>query len=525
AAAHPIAAETGRAILREGGSAVDAAIAAALVLNVVEPQASGIGGGGFLVHLDAAHRATDSYDGREMAPAGATSTMFLGSDGKAMPFFDAVRSGAAVGVPGFLRMAERAHADHGRLPWPRLFEAAIALAENGVAVGPRLARQIAADRSLKDSRAAALFFRDGAPLPEGALLKNPALADTLRQIGAKGAGVFYEGEIAADVALAVRAHARPGTLSTDDMARYRAEKTAPLCGPYRQWRLCGPPPPSSGPLAVLQVLGMLEARGHALPMPGSVHAAHLLAEVQRLAFADRDAYVADPVFGAVPVARLLDPAYLRARAQRVTLDRSLGTAMPGLSQDRAMAPDIFAAGTSHLSVVDDRGNAAALTVSIEQQFGSGILVRGVLLNNQLTDFAFTPARGPLSVANRAEPGKRPRSSMAPMIAVDASGSFVAAVGSAGGPQIIPYVAQTLIGILDWNLDPQAAIARPHLSNRNGATEVEAGTALAALAPELAARGHEVRAIVMPSGIQAIVRRDGALWGGADPRREGAALGD
>ena len=525
ASAHPLAAQAGLEILRAGGSAVDAAIATQLVLNVVEPQSSGIGGGGFLVHR-ARDGTVEAYDGRETAPASATGELFLGPDGKPLAFFDAVRGGLSVGTPGLLRLLESAHRDHGKLSWPSLFAPAIALAESGFAVTPRLAAQLAADTRLRASpEAAALFYPEGRAPRAGEHWRNPALADTFRILAARGADAFYAGEIAADIVAAVRGAARPGRLAASDLAAYSALKGQALCGPYRGWTLCGAPPPSSGPLAVLQLLAMVEARGHALPPANGAAAVHLITELQRMVFADRDAYVADPKFAEVPARRMLDPVYIRMRAQRVTLDRTLGPASPGLEANRAAVPEQAPGGTSHISVVDAAGTAVALSSSIEQQFGSGLLVRGFLLNNQLTDFAFVPERAGRKAANRVEPGKRPRSSMTPMIATDENGRFVLSIGSAGGPQIIAHVAKTILGIRDWGLDIQQAIDLPNFSNRNGATEIEANTALVPLVPELAARGHELRLTAQPGGLHAVAARAGVLWGGADPRREGVALGD
>lgn len=506
AAAHPLAAEAGREILRAGGSAVDAAIAAQLVLGLVEPQSSGLGGGGFLLHYQAESGAVTSFDGRETAPAAARPDRFLASGGTRLGFLDAVLDARSVGVPGLMPMLELVHARHGRLPWARLFDPALRLAENGFPVGSRLHELLAEDRFLgNDPAAALLYYPGGAPLPAGAILRNRAYADTLRAL-ARDPAALQKGAIADDIVRAVG-----GDLTTADLARYRAVERPPVCRPYRLWVVCAMGPPSSGGVAVLQILGLLEAHDLAAMAPLSPGFAHLFAEAGKLAYADRARWLGDPDVVAVPVAGLLAPDYLRARARLID---------PAGAMARASAGEPGTPNTTHLSVVDGAGNAVALTSSIEYLFGAHRMVRGFLLNNELTDFSFAP-EGP----NRVEAGKRPRSSMAPTIVLDRQGRLVATLGSPGGSWIIPYVAETLVGLLDWRLDPQSAIDLPHLGSRGGAVELEQGTAAAALKPALEALGHEVTIDDMTSGLHAIVIRDGVLWGGADGRREGAVLGD
>jgi gamma-glutamyltranspeptidase / glutathione hydrolase len=542
AAANPLATEAGLEVLRAGGSAVDAAIAIQMVLTLVEPQSSGVGGGAFLLHWDG--RRVVAYDGRETAPMAADEDLFLLPDGKAMPFYSAVVGGRSVGTPGAVRMLEVAHRQYGRLPWAKLFERAIRLAEDGFPLSPRLHVQLGSDQYLKaDPMAAAYFYTaDGTPKAAGTMLRNPALAATLRAIAQRGADALHRGEIAADIVKAVRMHPNPGRLAESDLKNYQVKLREPLCTDYRQWRVCGMPPPSSGGIAVGQMLGIFSVRNIAVVPPVEVNgrlrpqpdAVHLFSEAGRLAFADRARYVADGDFVSVNVQGLLDPAYLRQRAQLIT-DRSMGIAEPGnpAGPGSSAADDTspHKLSTSHISVVDGFGNALSMTTTIEDIFGARLMVRGFLLNNQLTDFSFVPTADGLSVANRVQPGKRPRSSMAPTLVFDrASGQLVATIGSPGGSQIIGYVAKTLVGILDWKLDVQQAISLPNFGSRNGPTEVEQGKVDPALVEALKTRGHEIREIVMDSGLQGIVRvrrPDGSFgWsGGADPRREGVALGD
>ena len=529
AAANPHASEAGLEILRAGGSAVDAAIAAQMMLTLVEPQSSGIGGGAFLLHYKSESREVQAYDGRETAPVTATSALFLTPDGNPMGFWDAVVGGRAVGTPGVLRMLELAHRQHGKLPWARLFEPAIRLAEQGFPVSPRLRGLIARDRFLGGQPSTRAYFFDaaGEPLAAGSVLKNPALAETFRKIAAQGTGVFYEGEIGADIVAAVRGVAdNPGLLSSDDLAAYPAKERAPLCAPYRAWIVCGMPPPTSGGVAVLQILGMLSHfQVRELP-PLSAEAAHLIAEASRLAFADRNQFLADTDFVEVPLGRLLSADYLAQRAGLISPSASLGRAAPGLpTESAAMPAQEEPPSTSHLVVVDAEGNAVSMTSSIENGFGARLMVRGFLLNNQLTDFSFRPERDGRPVANRVEPGKRPRSSMSPFLVLDREGRFVMAVGSPGGSRIIGYVAQALIAALDWNLDPQAATAQAHVINRNGPTDLEFGSQATGLVPALEKLGHKLRFPEMTSGLHAIRQSGSQLLGGADPRREGVALGD
>jgi gamma-glutamyltranspeptidase/glutathione hydrolase len=529
-AAHPLAAAAGREMLRIGGNAVDAAIATQMVLNLVEPQSSGIGGGGFLLYYEHASRHIQAYDGRETAPASATPDLFLDQSGRPLAFMDAVASGLSVGVPGVLRMLEMAHREHGRLPWPMLFEPAIRLAEAGFPLSPRLHALLIEEEQLgRNAEARELYFdAAGQVLPIGSMIRNPRLAETFRRIAQGGSDAFYSGPVAESIVTAVATHpARPGGLSLADLGAYRAVQREPVCGPYRIWIVCGMPPPSSGGVTVLQILTLLERFPLDQEPALTARFAHLFAEAGRLAFADRKRYLADSDFVQVPIAALIDRPYLARRSELISTEHSLGIASPGEIKlalaDPAAQPEPVS--TTHLSIVDPEGNAVSFTSSVESEFGSRIQVDGFLLNNQLTDFAFDPTVNGLAVANRVDPGKRPLSSMAPTFILDQAGNLVAVLGSPGGSRIIPYVAEAIIALLDWRLSPGAAAALPHIANRNGATELEAGTPAEKLAAALLALGHDVKVSDMTSGLHIIVIDNGVLIGGADPRREGVALGD
>jgi len=532
-ASHPLAAEAGRQMLRAGGTAVDAAIAAEMVLTLVEPQASGIGGGGFLMHFAAATGAVDAYDGRETAPRSAHPYMFLDGAGKPMAAADAGVGGLAVGVPGLLRMLEMAHKAHGRLPWRDLFQPAIKLARDGFPISERLARQIADARELRENPVAGSYFfdSDGAPKPAGSVLRNRDLAGTLAAVAEGGADAFYGGDIADAIARAVATAPRnPARMTAADLKAYGAKKRPPVCLPYRTWLVCGFGPPSSGGIATLQILGILQGFDLARLGPESPRAVHLIGEAGALAFADRDVYVADPDFVPVPAAGLLEPQYLALRASQIAAAKAGGRRQPGMPGAGASlrpphAPAEVGASTAHLSVVDGDGNAVALTASINRPFGSRLMARGFMLNDELTDFSFMPNADGAPVANRAGPGKRPRSSMAPTLVFDGQGRVVVVIGSPGGSRIIGYVAKALIAALDWRLDIRQAVAFPNFLNRNGGFEIEKDTSLARLAPALQAMGHEVDLVPTVSGLNGIrITREG-LTGAADPRREGAALGD
>ncbi|KAA0985328.1 gamma-glutamyltransferase [Pseudomonas sp. ANT_J12] len=551
AAANPLAAEAGREMLRQGGSAIDAAIAMQAVLTLVEPQSSGIGGGALIVLWDG--KAVRTYDGRETAPSGATEKLFLQADGTPMPFTQAQIGGRSVGTPGVLRALELAHQKHGRLPWAKLFEPAIKLAEHGFAISPRLHQLIASDSSMQRSPDMMAYFlnADGSPKAVGTLLKNPPLAAVLKRIAKEGPDALYKGPVAEEIVAKVQGHKNPGSLSLNDLQGYKAKERAPLCTDYKRWQVCGMPPPSSGGIAVAQILGTLQAletrdprlalaplKPHKTDKPAGIEpapeAVHLISEAERLAYADRAQYVADTDFVPVPVNGLVDPAYLASRAALIG-DRSMGTAKPGTPPgiQVAYAPDRspLRISTSQVVAVDDEGGAVSMTTTVESAFGSHLMVQGFMLNNQMTDFSFIPEENGQKVANRVEPGKRPRSSMAPTLIFDRqSGEFLATVGSPGGSQIIEYVAKSTIGLLDWNLDPQTAISLPNFGSRNGPTELEQGQFSPALIQALKDKGHVVNEIDMTSGTQAIVRAKDAqgkasLEGGADPRREGEALGD
>jgi gamma-glutamyltranspeptidase/glutathione hydrolase len=534
AAANPLAVDAGYRILKAGGSAVDAAIAVQLVLGLTEPQSSGLGGGAFLLAHDAKTHRLFAYDGRETAPAAATPERFLGPDGKPLEFFAAVVGGRSVGVPGAVRLLEAAYRKHGRLPWATLFAPAIVLAENGFAVSPRLYSLLAGERNLQDRAKAYFLDADGKPPAVGTILRNPAYAATLHRLAKEGAAAFYSGAIAEDIVDTVRSHpTNPGDMTLADLAGYRVRVRAPVCDAYRRYRICGMPLPS-GELTVLQILKLIEPYDMKAMGAGSFWSVHFLSEAGRLAYADRAVYEADPEFYPAP-AGLLDDRYLRARSHLIARNGSLGRASAGTppfrsSQLRNVAWGTDAAlefpSTSHISVVDRQGNAVAMTTTIEYAFGSGLMTKsGFLLNNELTDFSFLPVDDGKPVANRVEPGKRPQSAMAPTIVYDAAGRVYMVAGSVGGSAIINYVVKTLVGVLDWGLDPQAAIALPNVGSRNGPTELEAGTPAVALASKLRALGHEVRVMDHTSGTQAIVRARRGWIGGADPRREGIVKGD
>jgi gamma-glutamyltranspeptidase/glutathione hydrolase len=533
AAAHPLAAEAGLAMLRQGGTALDAAIAAQAVLTLVEPQSSGIGGGALLMHWNATHRRVSAWDGRETAPAAATPGLFLKPDGTPMAFYEAVLSGRSVGVPGVMPMLAAAHAVEGRLPWADLFAPAIKLAEEGFAISPRLAAQIAADaeRLKRNAAAAAYFFTpDGAPLPQGTILKNPALAQTLRALAERGAAALQAGPIAAAIVEGVQKHGDASNgMTAADLAAYSPKQRTPICGPYRAFTICGFPPPSSGGVAVAQILGVLEHFPLSHLDPRGVDAAHLIGEAGRLAFADRNLYLADSDFVPVPLRGLLEPTYLTLRAQLVDPDRAIASPRAGNPRwrDASLAPQPAQPeyGTSHLSIVDTAGNAVSMTTTVEDAFGARLMVAGFFLNNELTDFSFRPEVNGRPVANRVQGGKRPRSSMAPTLVFNQDGTLFATLGSPGGARIISYVAQALTGLLDWKLNPQAAVSLPHIGTTGIELELEANTGAAGLEAALRQRGHVVTLRPMDSGLQAVVVTPAGLLGGADPRREGVAVGD
>jgi gamma-glutamyltranspeptidase/glutathione hydrolase len=523
-------------ILQLGGNALDAAIAAQWVLNLVEPQSSGIGGGGFLLHWDQQQHVVSAWDGRETAPRGAPGVKVdiashnfgRRADGSPAEFAELLASGRAVGVPGLVAMMEAAHRRHGKLTWERLLRPAIRLADNGFAISPRLHLLLREDPLLRrDEAARALYYRDnGEARAAGDILRNPELASVFRRVAAEGSAALHRGEVAAGIVAAIEK--RGGNVSAADLRDYRPRQRDPVCGNYRGWRVCGMPPPSSGGIGVLQLLGMLERSGSPSGDPSAPGAVHLFAEAGRLVYADRARYLADPDFAPVPQKALLDPAYLDRRTHLIDTRRSMGIARPGElpvqgAQADDDAPELPA--TTHISIVDRAGNAVALTSSIESAFGSRIQTNGFLLNNQLTDFSLTEERGGASVANRLQPGKRPLSSMAPTFVFDAGGRLHAVLGSPGGGRIINYVARTLTALLDARLTPADAVALPHVGNRNGATEIERGRVADSLATELERRGHELKRVEMTSGLNLVVRGAVGWIGAVDPRREGVARGD
>ena len=541
AAANPLAADAGYRMLKQGGGAIDAAIATQLVLTLVEPQSSGIGGGAFLLYADG--KRVQAFDGRETAPAAADDTLFQNPDGSPVSRATGVVGGRSVGAPGVLRMLELAHQEHGKLAWATLFGPAIALSQGGFPVSQRLNGLLKWDQALKRDPVAAAYFYDknGQPWPVGHVLKNPELARTLREIAAGGADAFYKGRIARDIAAKVASHpSNPGKLTARDIAAYQAKVRAPVCSDYNAWTVCGMPPPSSGGIAIAQMLGMLETKdiGAYPPVDGvpDARAIHLFAEAGRLAYADRNRYVADTDFVPLPgagIASLLDKGYLAQRAALIG-DKSMGRAVagtpPGMQVAWGLDNALQRPSTSHLVAVDAFGGGLSMTTSVEDAFGARQMVDGFLLNNQLTDFSFDArdANGP--IANRVEAGKRPRSAMSPTLVFEkGTQKLVLATGSPGGSSIINYVAKVLVGTMDWGLNVQQAISLPNFGSRNGPTELEQGRIPAAQVDALRAMGHEVRISEQNSGLQGIMRlnahgRD--FWfGGADPRREGMVRGD
>jgi len=529
-AADPRAAEAGAEILRAGGSAADAAFAMMLALTVVEPQSSGIGGGGFLVHHDARSRGLSSYDGRETAPQSATPALFLDAQGQPRPRGEIIPGGMSVGVPGNVSLMAHAHEDHGRLPWAQLFQPAIRLARDGFAITPRLFRALESPRSTARLTPWARQFyyqADGTPKPVGTVLRNTEFAAFLEQIAARGPEAFYTGPAAEQLVQAVRgAERNPSQMTRDDMATYQAREREPRCGTYRGYRICGMGPPSSGATTVFAILKQLERfdlRGMGREDPRSWH---LIADSMRLAYADRAAYLGDPDFVQVPVAGLMDEAYLASRSQLLSPDRALERAEPGVppgvTRQRA-GETVPEEGTTHFVATDGAGNVATYTSTIESAFGSGMTVNGMFLNNELTDFNSAPEYRGAPAANRVEGGKRPLSSMSPTIVYGPDGEVRLAVGAAGGLTIISQVAKAIIGVVDWDLSAQEAIALPQILGMGDRVMVERGTALEAMLPALTAMGHQAGPTDPGYKANAIERVNGRWVGAADPRSEGVWL--
>ena len=531
AAANPYATEAGYEILRQGGSAIDALIATQLVLNLVEPQSSGIGGSGLVVYFDDDSGTLSSWEGRETAPGAVTPELFLDQNGQPLLFYQAVVGGHSVATPGLLKLLHTLHRKHGLLPWATLFQPAIQLAQEGFQVSPRLAGLVVMDqeRLSRYPTTKAYFFPDNQPIRAGDLLKNPAFAETLSLLAGRGIGPFYQGEIAQDMVTAVRSLPdRPGLLSMADLNNYRVIAREPVCQEYRQKQVCGMGPPSSGGLTVGQALGLLAHYDLPAMGPDDPHSWRLIGDASRLAFADRGFYIGDPAYTAVPHG-LLDESYLRQRSKLLATDQALAEVMPGSppgSQQLSRAADLALElpATTHISIVDGAGNAVAMTSTIENAFGSRLMVRGFLLNNSMTDFSFRPTIDGKTVANAIAPGKRPLSSMSPTIVLQDNAPYMV-LGSAGGARIIGHVLKTLIAHLDWGMPVDQAISLPHRINMSGVYELEAGTEAEKLVKPLAKMGYQVTVREINSSLHAIVIKPSGLEGGADPRREGAVMGE
>lgn len=528
ASAHPLATQAGYDILAAGGSAADAAVAVQTMLGLVEPQSSGLGGGAFLLYWDAETGELSTYDAREKAPLAADEDYWLDENGEPLPFMEAVVGGRSAGVPGTPMLLEVVHRDHGTMEWSELLQPAIETAENGFTVTQRLADAVASAEGLDTFvETAEYFLPGGEPIAEGATLTNPAYAETLRLFAEQGSEPFYTGEIAEDIVAALNTNINPGILTMEDFAAYEVVPRDPVCMEYRGYEVCGMGPPSSGAFTVGQILGLLEPFDLA-SMEDGVEFRHLFAEASRLAFADRGMYLGDSDFVDIPEG-LLDEAYLAERSELIDPETSMGVAEAGTPpgwNEALLASDIERprAGTSHFVIVDSQGNAISATTTIESGFGNRVMARGFLLNNELTDFSFSPEANGLPVANRVEPGKRPRSSMAPTIVFE-NDEPILLTGSPGGAAIIHYTALSLISLLDWNMDPQEAIDLPHVTNLNGRTNIEEGEGAEELAAGLEELGHEVAVTNLNSGLHVIRITDDGFIGAADKRREGVVMGD
>tara|TARA_Y100000780_G_scaffold216187_1_gene219291 strand:+ start:5004 stop:6746 length:1743 start_codon:yes stop_codon:yes gene_type:complete len=529
-AANPYASWAGKNILEKGGSAIDAAVAVQSMLSLVEPQSSGIGGGAFILYWDNKNKVLHTFDGRETAPKAVNSHWFIQGN-KPMRWIDAVVGGKSVGVPGAVKALEMAQKEFGKLPWNTLFDDSIKTAEDGFKVSPRLAKLVALDYhpGLKTFPASSTyFFPAGLPLKEGTVKKNKKLAKTLKGIAEKGSDYLLKGEVAEKIVKAVNnAEINPGQMTLEDLANYEPVKREPVCGLYHEKRICGMAPPSSGGVNVYQILKMLEGFDLSQYAPDSVEFANLYTQASALSYADREKFIADSDFTNLPFAAMINTAYLERRAESISVDkewRRKRAGNPYADANVALGTSMELPNTSHVSIVDKEGNAVSMTTSIEFMFGSGIMVEGFLLNNQLTDFSFSPTKNRFPVPNRVEPGKRPRSAMSPTMVFDKEGNLEVVVGSPGGSRIVSYVAQTLIGVLDFGLDIQQAINLPKITNRNDYTALEKGTPIAELEAPLKALGHNVKVVDLNSGLHGIQFKSGKLIGGADPRREGIAVG-
>ena len=529
-AANPYASWAGKNILEKGGSAIDAAVAVQSMLSLVEPQSSGIGGGAFILYWDSKNKVLHTFDGRETAPKAVNSHWFIEGN-KPMRWIDAVVGGKSVGVAGAVKALEMAQKEFGKLPWNTLFDDTIKTAEDGFKVSPRLAKLVALDYhpGLKTFPASSTyFFPAGLPLKEGTVKKNKKLAKTLKGIAEKGSDYLLKGEVAEKIVKAVNnAEINPGQMTLEDLASYEPVKREPVCGLYHDKRICGMAPPSSGGVNVYQILKMLEGFDLSQYAPDSVEFANLYTQASALSYADREKFIADSDFTNLPFAAMINTAYLERRAESISVDkewRRKRAGNPYADANVALGTSMELPNTSHVSIVDKEGNAVSMTTSIEFMFGSGIMVEGFLLNNQLTDFSFSPTKNRFPVPNRVEPGKRPRSAMSPTMVFDKEGNLEVVVGSPGGSRIVSYVAQTLIGVLDFGLDIQQAINLPKITNRNDYTALEKGTPIAELEAPLKALGHNVKVVDLNSGLHGIQFKSGKLIGGADPRREGIAVG-